>query len=147
MAKKNITLASLTALGAAKASIATKQASADEAIAAIASSVATTPVVETTTETVASEPAEKVVSTKANDKELVKLRLPEGSREHGEKSSKTKGDQKWMITPMFKGRERWFDRTKIADWGSDDKGMFAIVTRKEAVQREMQQFIEGVIEQ
>ncbi|QIG76887.1 hypothetical protein EVC30_058 [Rhizobium phage RHph_Y1_11] len=74
--------------------------------------------------------------------ELVKVRMIPGTIEHGTKMSN--GELRWMRTPTWKGRERWFDRTKINSWGKDDKGMFAIVTRKEVVQRDMQQFIEPI---
>jgi hypothetical protein len=145
MSKKTVTLASLTALGAAKAAQATKShtphGDAIDAAMTVLTAQTETPavlqsLVEPTTET---ETPVVEATDKVNDKKLVKLRMPEGTYEHGAKMAS--GEPKWIRTPMFKGRERWFDRTKIHNWGKDDDGLYAIVTYKEAVQRDMQAFI------
>lgn len=149
MSKKTVSLAKLSLLAKEKAAqtpvvetqtetvtIDSQAAFGDNSGAPVPTAEAQTPA-QTEAQSTAPAAAPKA---DANANEIVKLRLPEGSREHGVKMANK--DHRWVITPNFKGRERWFDRTKIHGYGKDDKGYYVTLTRKEVAQREMLSFIE-----
>jgi hypothetical protein len=96
-----------------------------------------------TDQTTITEPAPTpapVVKQSTGLDDIVKVRMIPGTKEHGTKMSN--GEYRWMVTPKHKGRERWYDRTKINGWGKlADGQMFAIVTRKEVAQRDMLDYI------